>query len=40
MVLTVNSDYFVERRYPADLCNGEMWCSVWGTDWILKYYLD
>jgi hypothetical protein len=21
-------------------CNGEVWCSLWGTDWILKYYLD
>jgi hypothetical protein len=25
---------------PVDLCNSEVWCSLWGTDWILKYYLD
>jgi len=37
MILSVNNDYFLE---PLDLCNGEVWCSLWGTNWILKYYLD
>jgi hypothetical protein len=23
-----NSDYFLEQRYPVDLCNGELWCSL------------
>jgi hypothetical protein len=23
-----------------DRCNGEVWCSLCGTDCILKYYLD
>jgi hypothetical protein len=40
MVLTVNSDYFLKQHQPVDLCNGEVCCSLWGTDWNLKYYLD
>jgi hypothetical protein len=24
MILTVNSDYFLKQRQPADLCNGEV----------------
>jgi hypothetical protein len=40
MVHTTNSDYFLEQRYPVHFCNGEVWCSLWGTDWIVKYYLD
>jgi hypothetical protein len=39
MILTVNIDYFLKQRQPADLCNGEVWCFLCGTDWI-KYYLD
>jgi hypothetical protein len=34
-----NHDYLLKQRYPADLCNGEVWCSLWGTDWIFKYRL-
>jgi hypothetical protein len=40
MILRVNSDYFLNQRQPADLCNGEALCFLCGTDWILKYYLD
>lgn len=25
---------------PVELCNGELLCSLWGTKWSLKYYLD
>jgi hypothetical protein len=39
VILTVNSDQFLKQHYPVDLCNGEVWCSLWGTDWILIYYL-
>jgi hypothetical protein len=40
MILRVNSDYFINQRYPVDLCNGEELCFLCGTDLILKYYLD
>jgi hypothetical protein len=40
MILRVNSEYFLKQRQPVDLCNGEVWCFLCGTDWILKYYLD
>jgi hypothetical protein len=40
MILSVISYYFLKQRYPVDLCNGEVSCSLWGTDWILKYCLD
>jgi hypothetical protein len=40
MILSVNSYYFRKQRKPVDLCNGEVWCFLCGTDWILKYYLD
>jgi hypothetical protein len=40
MVLAVNSDYFLKQRYSVDLYDSEVWCSLWGTDWILKIYLD
>jgi hypothetical protein len=40
MILGVNSVYFFKQHQPVELCNGEVWCSLWGTDWILKYYLD
>jgi hypothetical protein len=36
-----NSDYyFPKQHYTLDLCICEGLCSLWGTDWILKYYLD
>jgi hypothetical protein len=40
MVLNVNSDYLLKHRYTVDHFSGEVWCSVWGTDWILKCYVD
>jgi hypothetical protein len=40
MILTLNSDYFLKQHQPVDLCNGEVLRSFWGTDWILKCYLD
>jgi hypothetical protein len=40
MIFTWNSDYVLEQRYQIDVCNGNGLCSLWGTDWILKYYLD
>jgi hypothetical protein len=40
MILIINSDYFLKQRQPVDLCNCEVLCFLWGTDWILKYYLD
>jgi hypothetical protein len=27
MVIAVNSDYFLKRHLPDDLCHGEWWCS-------------
>jgi hypothetical protein len=39
-LLGANSDYFLEQSQQIDLCNGEVWCTLWGTDWIHKYYLD
>jgi hypothetical protein len=32
MILTVNSDYLLKQRQPVDLCNGEVWCFLCGTD--------
>jgi hypothetical protein len=40
MILILNSYYFLKQHQPVDLCNGEVLCSLWGTDWILKYCLD
>jgi hypothetical protein len=37
MIVTVNSDYLLEQ---IDVCNGDVLCSLWGTYWILNYYLD
>jgi hypothetical protein len=28
IILTVNSDYFLKQRQPADLCNGEVLISL------------
>jgi hypothetical protein len=36
MALNVNSDYFLKQHQPVELCNGDVWCSLWGMDWILK----
>jgi hypothetical protein len=38
MILAANSDCFPKHRWQADLCNGEVLCSLCGTDWILKYF--
>jgi hypothetical protein len=40
MILDANNDYFLKQHRPVDLCNGEVLCFLYGTDWILKYYLD
>jgi hypothetical protein len=40
MILSVISDYFLKQRQPVDLCNGEVFCFPWGTDLIIKFYLD
>jgi hypothetical protein len=32
MVLSVNSDYFLKQRQVVDVCNGEVWCFLRGTD--------
>jgi hypothetical protein len=40
MILSLNGDYILEQHQPVDLCNGEVWCSLWGTDNFLKYYKD
>jgi hypothetical protein len=37
IILGLNGDYFLKRHFPFDLCNGEVWCSLWGTDWVPKY---
>jgi hypothetical protein len=39
-ILSVNSDYFLERRKQAHVCNGEELCSLWGTRRVLRCYLD
>jgi len=39
MVLAVNSEYFLKQHQPVDHCNGEVWCSLWSKDWILKHYI-
>jgi hypothetical protein len=28
MILSVVTDYFLTQRYPVDLRNGEVWCSL------------
>jgi hypothetical protein len=28
MILSVITDYLLKQRYPDDLCNGEVWCSL------------
>jgi hypothetical protein len=40
MIISQSTDYFLKQRQSVDLCNGKVWCSLLGTDWILKYYLD
>jgi hypothetical protein len=40
MILTFNSGYFLEEFKEIDVCNGDALCFLWGTDQILKYYLD
>jgi hypothetical protein len=38
MILGVNIDYSPKQHLPIDVYNGTMWCFLWDTDWILKYY--
>jgi hypothetical protein len=38
--LILNTDYLFKQHLLLDICNGEVFCSLWSTDWILKYYLD
>jgi hypothetical protein len=40
MILSVNSDYFLECYQPVDLCNGKVLCFRCGMGWILKYCFD
>jgi hypothetical protein len=40
MALSVNINDFLKHHYGADVCNGEVWCSILGNDWILKYYIE
>jgi hypothetical protein len=40
MSLSVKGDYFLKQCYEICPCNGDGLCSLWGTDWILKYSLD
>jgi hypothetical protein len=37
MILSVNSDYFLNQRWQTDLRNGEVLCFLCGTDRIIKY---
>jgi hypothetical protein len=39
MILNGNRDYFFKQHYQADICDAEVMCFLWGTDWIIKYYL-
>jgi D-alanyl-lipoteichoic acid acyltransferase DltB (MBOAT superfamily) len=32
MILNANRDYFFKQHQPVDLCNGEVWCFLCGTD--------
>jgi hypothetical protein len=40
MILTVNMYYFLKQHQQVEISNGEVWCFICGTDWILEYYLD
>jgi hypothetical protein len=40
MILSVISADLLKQRYPVDICNDELWCYIWGMDWILTYRLD
>jgi len=37
MSLSVNKDYF-SINHSIFLSNSDALCSLWGTDWTLKYY--
>jgi hypothetical protein len=39
-ILSVNMDYVLKQRQQIYVCNGDGVCSLWGTELILKYYLD
>jgi hypothetical protein len=40
MVLTIKSDCFPKRHWPARLCSGDVICFLWGTNWIFICYLE
>jgi hypothetical protein len=40
MILILSDDNLLERHQQVDVCNGAVWCCLWGTDWFLKYYKD
>jgi hypothetical protein len=35
MILKIN-DYFLKQHQPTDLCNGEVLCFLWDTNYIFK----
>jgi NADH:ubiquinone oxidoreductase subunit E len=37
MILSLNSEYYLNQRQLIEVCNGEMWCFLCGTDRIRKY---
>jgi hypothetical protein len=40
MILIMNSNYYLKQHQSFNPCNGEVLCSLRGTAWNLKYYLD
>jgi hypothetical protein len=40
MILSVERDYLLKHHQVIYLCNGEVLCLLWDTDWILKYYFN
>jgi hypothetical protein len=32
VIVRRNSDYFLKQRLPVDICNGEAFCFLCGTD--------
>jgi hypothetical protein len=39
MIFSAKRDYFLKQHKKIYLCNGEVWCFIFGTDWIIKYHL-
>lgn len=40
VILSAKKYYFLKLHKPIDLCKCEVSCFLWGTVWIVKYYLD